>query len=84
MTITLTPEIEQDIVKKARELGTTPEALTLEQLRRQFAAPAEAALSFPFEPQDEWERKLLNIGKNCGISLSNEAVSSEGLYGDHL
>ena len=30
--------------------------------------------------QDEWGRKLLSIGVNCGVSLSNEALSSEGLY----
>lgn len=34
----------------------------------------------PFEPQDEWERRLLSIGIPCGASLSNEAVSSDGLY----
>jgi predicted DNA-binding antitoxin AbrB/MazE fold protein len=32
------------------------------------------------EPQDEWERHLLGIAKDCGVSLSDSAVSSEGLY----
>jgi hypothetical protein len=32
------------------------------------------------EPRDEWERRLLAMGKDYGVSLSNEAVSSEGIY----
>ncbi len=31
-------------------------------------------------PQDEWERKLLGLVKDCGVSLANSAVGSEGLY----
>lgn len=32
------------------------------------------------EPQDEWERRLLELAKDCGVSLSDSAVSSDGLY----
>ena len=32
------------------------------------------------EPRDEWERLLRSIPIDCGVSLSNEALSSEGLY----
>ena len=32
------------------------------------------------EPRDEWERQLRQAASDCGISLSNEAVSSEGIY----
>jgi len=32
------------------------------------------------EPQDEWERRLLGIAKDCGVSLSDAAVSSDRLY----
>ena len=31
-------------------------------------------------PRDEWERGLLEGGKDCGVSLPDSAVSSEGLY----
>ena len=78
MTITLTPEIERGLTQRARELGKAPEVLALEKLRSEFAATDGRKL--PFEPEDEWERRLLGIGKDCGVSLSNEAVSSEGLY----
>jgi hypothetical protein len=34
----------------------------------------------PIEPQDEWERLVVGVGTNCGTSLSNSAVSSDGIY----
>lgn len=80
MTLTLTPELEREVLKEAQVLGTTPEALALERLQRAFSIFAEIDPLLPFEPQDDWERRLLSIGKDCGVSLSNEAVSSEGLY----
>jgi hypothetical protein len=30
--------------------------------------------------QDEWLRQLRALATDCGVSLSNEALSSEGLY----
>lgn len=77
MIIALTPELEQKLAQKAQELGTTPESFILSKLQEEFTVPFQKQ---PFEPQDEWERRLLGIGINCGVSLSNEAVSSEGLY----
>ena len=32
------------------------------------------------EPRDEWERHLRQAASDCGVSLSDEALSSEGLY----
>ncbi len=31
-------------------------------------------------PQDDWERNLLASVRDYGVSLSDEAVSSEGIY----
>jgi hypothetical protein len=31
-------------------------------------------------PRDEWERKLLAVATDCGVSLPDSALSSEGLY----
>jgi hypothetical protein len=36
-TITLTPDIEVPLVKQAEKLGTTPELLALESLRRMYS-----------------------------------------------
>jgi predicted DNA-binding antitoxin AbrB/MazE fold protein len=32
------------------------------------------------EPRDEWERQLLGVARDCGVSLQDTAVSSDGLY----
>ena len=71
MTVQLPPEVEQAIADQAKRRGLTPEALVVDTLRQKFE---------PLVPRDEWEARLLSIGKDYGISLSNEAVSSEGLY----
>ncbi len=39
MTITLTGEIEKGLVQHAEKIGTSAEALAIETLRREFAAP---------------------------------------------
>jgi hypothetical protein len=81
VTVTLPPELEQVAVAEAQRLGVTPEDVVLNALRdklpvRNTATTAQLA----FEPQDEWERGLLSMGFHTGVSLSDEAVSSEGLY----
>lgn len=42
----------------------------------------EAMASLPSipAPRDEWERRLRAIAIDCGTSLSDAAVSSEGIY----
>jgi len=37
-------------------------------------------ISEVIEPRDEWERQLLGIAKDCGVSLPDSAVSSDQLY----
>lgn len=39
-----------------------------------------AAAPPPIQPRDEWERRLLGLAKDCGVSLSNDALSREALY----
>jgi hypothetical protein len=74
MVINLTPQLEAAISEEAQRRGVAPEALALEALRERFLPAA------PLQPRDEWERRLLEAATDCGVSLSNEAVSSEGLY----
>jgi hypothetical protein len=38
MTITLTTEIEKGLLEQAQKMGTSPEALAIETLRRKFAS----------------------------------------------
>ena len=74
MVITREPDLEAVLNDLALRQGVTPEALVLNSLRAKFL-PAS-----PIAPRDEWERRLLDAATDCGISLSHEAVSSEGLY----
>jgi hypothetical protein len=33
------------------------------------------------EPKgDDWEQQLANVARDCGVSLPNDAASSEGIY----
>jgi hypothetical protein len=75
MVITLGPELEAALDEAARRQGMAPEVLALNVLRERFLARAPA-----IQPQDDWERELLALAKDCGVSLSNEALSREQLY----
>jgi hypothetical protein len=75
MVITLGPDLEAALKDLAHRQGMAPEVLALNALRERFLGAASA-----LEPRDEWERGLLAAARDCGVSLSNEAVSSEGLY----
>jgi hypothetical protein len=74
VVITLDPELEAALSDAARRQGIAPEVLAVNILRKRFLAAAE------LQPRDEWERGLLEAARDCGVSLTNEAVSSEGLY----
>ncbi len=43
VTITLTPELEQAVVKRAQQQGTTPEIYLLDDLRERFLPDSPAA-----------------------------------------
>jgi hypothetical protein len=75
MVITLGPDLEAALNEAARKQGIAPEALAVDALRERFLAPP-----VQLQPRDEWERRLLEAGTDCGVALSHEAVSSEGLY----
>lgn len=75
MVITLSSELETVLIETARRQGLAPEAIALNALRERFLG-----LAASLQPQDEWERGLLEAARDCGVSLSDAALSSEGLY----
>jgi hypothetical protein len=75
MVITIETDLESALKEVAHKQGVAPEVLALNVLRERFLAPG---VGIP--PRDEWERRLRSAATDCGVSLSNEAVSSEGLY----
>ncbi len=74
MVLTLGPELEAALNEQARRHGVAPEVLAVNALRERFLAAA------PPQPRDEWERRLLGLAKDCGLSLPDWAVSREALY----
>jgi hypothetical protein len=57
------------------------EALSLEKIPYTVKGPATFEKEMAaLQPRDEWESRLLTVATDCGVALSNEAVSSEGLY----
>ena len=79
VTITLTPNLEQAVFQRAREQRTTPEAVILDALREKLSLP-EPEHQSAAPSANEWKIRLRKLATRCGVSLSNEAVSSEGLY----
>ena len=75
MVITLGPDLEAALNDAARKEGVAPEALAINALRERFVVR-----KYDLEPRDDWERQLLALAKDCGVSHTNEALSSEGLY----
>ena len=75
MVITLTPELEAALTDLARRQGVEPETLALDTLRERFTSPVA-----PILPRDDWERQLLGLAMDCGVSLSEVALSREQLY----
>ena len=74
MVIQLPPPLESALAALAEERGVPPDALALAALRREFLPPT------PPTPIDDWERFLFAAAVDCGVSVSDAALSSDGLY----
>lgn len=75
MTIKLGPDLEAALNDAAKRRQVAPDVLVLNVLRERFLPPGQA-----IQPQDEWERRLLSLATNCGVSISDEALGREQLY----
>ncbi len=76
MTIELPADLEKALTEYAAKINRTPEAVALSVLRAQFGL-----VKVPV-PRDEWEKALLAIATDCGVSLPDEALTREALYDD--
>lgn len=75
MVIHVTPELEAVLSEQARRRGVAPEVLALDALRDRFLPKVPLV-----EPRDEWERRLFDSAIDCGVSVPDWALSSDGLY----
>ena len=75
MVIHISTELEAALLESARRQGIAPEVLAQDALRERFlAAPSMV------QPRSEWERRLFSAASDCGVSLPDSALSSDGLY----
>jgi hypothetical protein len=75
MVINLPTPLEAALIEQARLRGVAPEFLALEALQERFLP-----VGSPVEPRDDWERRLFEAALDCGVSVPNSALSSDGLY----
>ena len=74
MVLVLPSHLESVLADEARRQGVAPETLALDVLRRHLSSVAPPA------PIDDWERRLFGAAIECGVSVPDAALSSEGLY----
>jgi hypothetical protein len=79
MSINLPADLQTIIRDEALRLNTTPDQVVEQLVRRHLSMTTQLAPPL-LEPRDDWERRLRAIAIDCGVSLSDEALSSEGLY----
>jgi hypothetical protein len=75
VVISLEPELEAALNQAARDRGVAPELLALDALRQRFLHSAAPAV-----PHDEWERRLLGMARECGVSLPDTVLSRQAIY----
>ena len=75
MVITLPPDLETALSERAHAEGVAPETLVLDTLRQRFLLVRPT-----IQPHDEWERRLFGAAIDCGVSVPDWALSSDGLY----
>jgi hypothetical protein len=75
MNIALDPKLEGAIVAEAKRQGIDPEAVVANLLKKKFLE-----LRQPSDARDDWERLVLAAGSDCGVSIPDSALTSDGLY----
>ena len=76
MRIEVPSALEAVLNESAQRNGVSPQELALSVLRERFLRVSAT----PLMPTGEWERTLLGAATDCGVSLPQGALSSEGLY----
>lgn len=75
MTIGMLPELKAAIQEEARKQGINPEVVAFNALYERFVGKPS-----PLEPRDDWERQMLSLPIDCGVSLSDETLRRESMY----
>lgn len=74
--IEINGELEAAIAEAAARAGVSVEELAMKTLTCSF----NTTKTLTYMPRDEWERQMFSIISDCGVSLPDSALSSEGYY----
>ena len=80
MVVILPPDIAHALCVMANEQKTPLELLVWKALREKYNLPPGDKPDEWWLPRDEWERDILSMGVNTGVSPPPDAFSSEDLY----
>jgi len=75
VTLELDADLARALIDAASREGITPTTLARRALSERFLPSVR-----PIQARDEWEARLLALGKDCGGSPAPEAFTSDGLY----
>lgn len=75
MNLILDHDLEQRLEELARRQGTSLSTLVVQALRERFLTQQTAP-----QQADEWESKLALVVSDCGVSLPDDALTSEAIY----
>jgi len=70
----LPPEVEANVEWYTKLKGISREEFVIEAIKEMLRR------ELPFEPRNDWERKLASIPRRTGVVLTDEDLSSEGIY----
>jgi hypothetical protein len=75
MIVELGPDLGAAVREEAERHSQKPEEYVVRAIQIALARERQ-----PIEPRDDWERAILAIGIDCGVSLPDSAFDRENLY----
>jgi hypothetical protein len=80
MTVQLTPDLEAAVTDEARRSGTTPELVVQRAIQDHLRGRVSPPKPDSAAAAQEKMKRILAVARDFGVSHSNEALSSQGLY----
>ena len=82
MTVTLKPDLEEELAERARAEGLTTEEFVNRELERMLASSKDRANLTPTEKVRRWHEWLASHDYIKAPMLSDEAISRDSIYRD--
>lgn len=82
MTVTLKPDLEEELAERAKAEGLTTEEFVNRELERMLASSKDRANLTPTEKVRRWHEWLDSHDHIQAPTLSDEAISRESIYSE--